>query len=137
MAYEHLIGRPFLKSAKELVHHREGQGTRHVFINQRNIPTTSLYQIVRDVENATEDITSHVGMHAHNCPSTFLFIGKGHDLRGLICEVTLGDERYMLESPASVFIPGGVLHSYRFIGGSGYFVNTLLSPDYNSSIVTP
>jgi len=135
MAYEHLIVKPFIKSAKELVHHREGQGIRYVFLDERIINETSLYTIVRKVDNLQEDEISHVDAHAHNCDSAFLFIGNKENLEGLISEVTLEDEKYLIKSPASVFIPKGLKHSYRFIEGSGYYTNIVLSSNYNNTII--
>jgi len=134
-SYAHLIGNPFIKTAEELIAHKEGQGTRYVFLDKRIVPDSSFYTIVRKVTNVQEDKKSHVGMHSHNCDSAFLFIGDNKNLKGLICEVCLGNEKYMIESPTSVFIPRGLQHSYRFIKGSGYYVNIVLSGDYNKSIL--
>lgn len=131
--FSRFIGKPFVRAASELFRHSDGQGVRYVFMDRRNIPDTTLYAIVREVENI-QLMPSHVDMHAHNCDSAFLFLGKNQDLTGLQCEVQLNDERYVLDSPASVFIPNGVPHSYRLMKGSGYYINFVLSPDYNRSI---
>lgn len=130
---QELIGKPFIKSASELIGHREGQGTRYVFLDHRNVPETSLYIILREVKDIRDE-QSHVDAHIHNCDSAFLFIGKNPNLTGLGCEVQLGDEKHMIESPASVFIPKGLKHSYRLVRGGGYYANIVLSPDYNKSI---
>ncbi len=134
MAYAHLIGKPFQKDATELRYHAKGQGTRTVFLDDRVVAGSPLYAIVRSVEDAHEDQVSHVGAHAHTCDSAFLFMGDGPDLEGLVCEVALGDERYRLESPASVLIPKGLEHSYRFLSGSGYYINIVLAGNYNASL---
>ena len=133
--YSHLIGKPFARSAEELIRHKLGQGIRYVFLDTRVIPTTSFYAIVREVNDVREDERSHVDMHSHNCDSAFLFIGNSPALKGLTAEVTLENEKYTLDSPASVFIPAGLAHTYRFIRGSGYYINIVLSGDYNSSIL--
>ena len=130
-----LIGNPFIKSSTELTGHQEGQGTRYVFLDERVVPISSIYSIVRKVANVQEDNQSHVDVHKHNCDSAFLFIGDSNDLSGLVCEVNLGDEKYKIESPAYVFIPRGLQHSYRFISGSGFYINIVLSGDYNKSIL--
>lgn len=134
MVYEHLIGKPFEKSSLELKYHKHGQGKRTVFMDSRVVPETSLYVIVRDLKKILEDKDSHVSVHSHNCDSTFLFLGKERNLTGLTCEITLGSEKYVVKSPASVFIPSGLKHSYRLINGSGYYINIVLSPDYNKSL---
>lgn len=132
-----LIGKPIIRSAEELIGHRTGQGTRYVFLDSRVAPRTSLYTILREVHEVVGNKHSHVDFHSHNCDSAFLFIGNGKNLNGLVCDVGLGDENFMIESPASVFIPAGLDHSYRLISGSGYYINIVLFPDYNSSIQNP
>lgn len=129
------IGKPFIKSAEELKGHTAGQGSRYVFLDRRVIPSSNFYAAVRSVDNAVVDKQSHVCLHSHNCDSAFLFIGAKNNLEGLVCEVTLGDNNFIVESPASVFIPKNINHSYRLIGGSGYFVNIILSNDYNRSVI--
>ena len=51
--------------------------------------------------------------------------------------MTLGEEIFPLESPASVFIPAGVPHGYRVVGGAGTYLNHVLAGDYNSSLLEP
>ncbi len=134
VSYARLIGNPFIKSSTELTGHQEGQGIRYVFLDKRVIPDSTIYSIVRKVVDVHEDSKSHVDMHKHNCDSAFLFIGNRKNLRGLVCEVSLGNEKYLIESPTSVFIPKGLNHSYRLVRGSGYYINIVLSSDYNCSI---
>lgn len=133
--YKKYINIPEIRGASELLYHKEGQGTRYVFLDKSVVPDSNVYVIVRKVTNVQEDKKSHVDLHAHNCDSAFLFIGSSNDLSGLVCEINLGDEKYKIESPASVFIPRGLQHSYRFISGSGHYVNLVLSGDYNKSIL--
>ncbi|MBW2974407.1 2-isopropylmalate synthase [Candidatus Woesearchaeota archaeon] len=135
--YSGFIGKPFVRSADELIGHRAGQGTRYVFLDSRVIPITSIYTIIRKVQDVREDEHSHIDMHSHNCDSVFLFVGKEGDLSGLVCEVQLGNQKYKVQSPASVFIPSGLAHSYRFISGSGCYVNIVLSGNYNDSVQSP
>lgn len=132
--YLKLINTPLIKRASELRMHKDGQGIRYVFMDERIIPETSMYAIVRDIQNATQDKQSHVEMHRHNCDSVFIFIGNGNNLEGLTCEVTLGNEKYIISSPTSVFIPQGLEHTYRLISGSGKYINIVLSGDYNKSL---
>ncbi|MHA5863117.1 hypothetical protein ACVSMD_11965, partial [Pseudomonas aeruginosa] len=39
------------------------------------------------------------------------------------------------QSPASVFIPAGVEHSYRYLGGSGTYINFVHKGDYHESLL--
>jgi 2-isopropylmalate synthase len=71
----------------------------------------------------------------HNCDSVFLFLGSDEDYRGLEVEVLLGGQLRRLQSPASVFIPAGVEHSYRYLGGSGTYINFVHKGDYHESLL--
>jgi hypothetical protein len=60
-----------------------------------------------------EEVTDgHVDVHVHDCDSAFLFWGDQVDGAGLICEVEIEGERHLISSPASIFIPAGILHTY-------------------------
>ncbi|WP_119344668.1 hypothetical protein [Facilibium subflavum] len=60
-----------------------------------------------------------------------MFLGENDDLTGLDIEVTLNKQVFRIKSPASVFIPLGVYHSYKVIGGGGCFINHVLADNYN------
>ncbi len=130
-----LAGTPFMKEASELVGHRNGQGTRYVLLDNRVIPSASVYVICRKIEHAYEDSESHVDAHRHNCDSAFGIIGNKSDGTGLTVEVTIENETKIQHSPRTFFIPKGVLHSYRILGGSGIYWNLVLGADYNQSIM--
>ena len=78
---------------------------------------------------------AYVEPHAHRCDSKMLFLGDGARLEGLSAEVMLNGELYPIASPACVFIPTGLPHAVRLTGGSGKFINTVLHPNYNESLV--
>ena len=65
-------------------------------------------------------------------------MGNNEDGTGLTVSVTFGEnneETKIIESPASVYIPKGIYHNYSYISGKGKFLNFVLSPNYNQSIV--
>jgi hypothetical protein len=83
-----------------------------------------------------EEVTDgHVDVHVHDCDSAFLFWGDQVDGAGLICEVEIEGERHLISSPASIFIPAGILHTYRYVYGRGTYTNILLAPHYNESLL--
>jgi 2-isopropylmalate synthase len=130
-----LINSPEVISATELRHHRHGPGDRYLMIDERVVTDARQYCIVRRVPTLSNYGRGHVDTHRHTVDSLFLFLGDGERLAGLTVEVRLGEEIFLVESPASVFIPSGVVHSYRVIGGQGLFVNHVLAGDYNSSLL--
>lgn len=136
-APEALVTTPPVISATELRHHRHGPGERYVMIDERFVPDSRQYCIVRRVPRLDDYGAGHVDRHAHTCDSLFMFLGDGADLTGLSVEVSLGGHAFSLASPASVFIPAGMEHSYRVLGGAGLFVNHVAAGAYNESLLDP
>ncbi len=131
-----LILRPVNRSATELRHHRHGPGDRYLYIDDRLLDGCAQYCIVRHIERGTIiDDDGHVDSHRHDCDSLFAFVGDGPALSGLTVEVVLDHQRRIVESPSSVFVPASLIHSYRVISGSGFFINHVLSGEYNVSLL--
>lgn len=126
---------PAVISATELKYHREGPGLRHVMLDERLIADCRQYCIAREIPALSEPAPAHVDLHAHTVDSLFLFLGHEPGLKGLRVEVQLGEVVKELDSPASVFIPAGVPHTYRILMGSGVFINHVLAGSYNESLL--
>lgn len=133
--YSNLILKVESRSSAELTKHKEGPGTRFVFSDHNNNPEGQIYTIVRVVEDV-DNPEQHFEDHEHNVDSLWLFEGDKPDLTGLKIEVKLGNQKFILDSPASIYIPAGVTHNYRFILGSGRYTNIVLTKggDYNKAI---
>lgn len=131
------IGKPFIKGASELQYHRDGPGVRWVLMDSRVDPRASFYVIQRFIglHGAPVVPENHVDSHAHHCDSTFIFWGDQPDGTGLACRVQLEDKQMNIESPASVFIPAGMEHSYTYVSGNGTYTNIVLAPEYNRSLL--
>lgn len=132
-----LVVKPAAISATELRYHRAGPGTRYVMIDERFVSDCRFYSIVREIPRLDDYGAGHVDSHRHTVDSVFLFIGAEPGMTGLTVEVRLGEESFTLDSPCSVFIPSGLVHSYRVVSGTGYFVNNVMAGDYNSSLLEP
>jgi ABC-type uncharacterized transport system substrate-binding protein len=78
----------------------------------------------------------YIDPHTHTCDSEFLFIGDNDDLTGLTAHVWLGEEQFVVESPAAVFISRDLPHNVQLVSGSGKFVNIVLHSDYNQSLAS-
>ncbi|MES2204035.1 MAG: 2-isopropylmalate synthase [Pseudomonadota bacterium] len=133
--FSSLIIKPEIISAVELKYHRHGPGDRFVMIDERFVSDCRMYSIVRRIYNLSSNTPGHVDSHRHHVDSFFLFLSQTDDLAGLTVEVTLDTETFIVHSPACVFIPSGVDHSYRAIAGEGLFVNTVHSGEYNESLL--
>ncbi|WP_030210009.1 hypothetical protein [Streptomyces sp. NRRL S-87] len=128
---------PKVISATELRHHRHGPGERYVLVDNRFVPGADQYCIARRIPQLDDYGAGHVDTHVHHCDSLFMFLGEGEGYGGLSVEVWLGDQVFPVQSPASVFIPAGVPHGYRVVGGAGTYLNHVLAGDYNSSLIDP
>ncbi|MDP1459668.1 2-isopropylmalate synthase [Bacillus wiedmannii] len=131
------VSKPFVKGASELLYHRDGPGERWVQMDYRTDERASFYVIQRIFCNQHMDgnLEGHVDYHAHHCDSAFVFWGNNIDGTGLICEVEIEGDVQIIESPASVFIPSGFKHKYKYLSGVGTYTNIVLAPNYNSSLL--
>jgi 2-isopropylmalate synthase len=133
------VKQPFIKGASELQYHRDGVGKRWVLMDNRIDERSSVYIIERIFDKDYQDeYQPHVDAHAHHCDSVFVFMGNHPDGTGLTVSVTFGTDENetteIFQSPASVFIPAHVVHSYQYLRGTGRFLNFVLSPSYNESL---
>jgi 2-isopropylmalate synthase len=135
LAMQDLFAQPFEKSATELKYHRHGPGRRFVMLDQRLVPSSPYYFIARKVDEIAPTEPGHVDSHIHRCDSVFMFLGDGDGYQGLEVEVTVGERRRTLQSPASVFVPAGFRHTYRFLSGRGTFINFVNNGSYNQSLI--
>ena len=134
--YEKLITRGEIRKSSEIKCHLDSApGLRYLYLDQSKIIESSLYIVVRVVKNVQENQPEYIEPHIHNCDSAYSFIGDNDDLTGLKAEVVIENEKYHIESPASVFVPKGLKHYYRLIGGTGKYISFVTSGDYDKSIV--
>jgi isopropylmalate/homocitrate/citramalate synthase len=134
---ELIAGQPFVKGASELFYHRNGPGVRWVLMDSRVDPRASFYVIQRFIGLHGMPIMpeKHVDSHTHHCDSAFIFWGDQPDGTGLVCSVELDGKKMLVDSPASVFIPADIEHTYEYVSGAGTYINIVLAPEYNRSLV--
>lgn len=131
------VGRPFPKESAELDYHRDGPGQRWVLLDDRVDDRASFYVMRREISPGMARLgtPAHVDVHRHHCDSALIFMGHRDDATGLRCAATMDGEDIEVASPATVYIPAGVAHSYRYLDGWGSVLNTVLSGSYNSSLI--
>lgn len=133
--YSRNILKPEVRKTSELSYHTDdAPGVRRVFIEEKMLPESDCYIMVRKASGVKLDQPKYVDSHAHNVSSVYLFFSDENDMGGLKAEVTLDGETHIVSSPSTVFIPTGVVHSYRLIEGSGYFIHTVLRGNYEESL---
>ncbi len=136
------LGRLFItpedRPTSEIPYHYDtAPGVRRVFLEKKLFPDTEAYVIVRTAADVSPDQPGYIDSHAHNVASIYLFLGDGEGLTGLRAEVTLDGERHEVSSPATVYIPAGIVHSSRLTRGAGHFCHIILSGDYADSLMAP
>mmetsp|Transcript_24066 Transcript_24066/g.44404 ORF Transcript_24066/g.44404 Transcript_24066/m.44404 type:complete len:460 (+) Transcript_24066:517-1896(+) len=70
-----------------------------------------------------------------NCDSLFLLFGDEDGKEGLTATVVLNDQRFDIQSPASVFVPAGVEHHLDGLHGTGLLITQVLSSARASSLM--
>jgi 2-isopropylmalate synthase len=133
--YKNFILKPDIRQSSEIKYHYDNApGQRYVFLDKKKCPESSMYTIVRVVKDISTTQDSYIDPHTHTCDSEFLFIGDNDDMTGLTARVWLGDEEFLVQSPAAVFVPRNVEHTLQLVAGSGKFINIVPNPDYNESL---
>lgn len=135
--FERYCLEPEERRTSEIRHHYDhAPGRRYLLVDRRRVAGADLYVIERQVgPEVGPDQADYVDPHVHNCTSFYIFRGSEADPTSLAVEVQLGGEKRVLRSPCQVFIPAGLLHTLRVVGGPGTFIHILLSGDYDSSLV--
>jgi hypothetical protein len=105
------------------------------FSDEINNPKGKIFVASRILKNV-KNSKPHVKLHKHTVDQMYMWIGSKNDMRGLVIEVFLENESYILETPVAVYIPAGISHSHRYIKGSGYFVGILLTGGKSYNEVT-
>ncbi|MDO8339153.1 MAG: hypothetical protein Q7T16_00685 [Candidatus Burarchaeum sp.] len=134
--FKKLIVIPDIRPSSEIrYHHDTAPGKRHVFVGNNMLPEAGIYAIVRNVLDVKTTQPRYVDLHAHNCPSYFLFIGNRPNLSGLKAKVVIGGKETLVESPAAAFVPSGIKHYPQIVGGSGKFFSIVPKGKYDESLI--
>jgi lipopolysaccharide biosynthesis protein len=123
-----LIVRP--QKVKELVAHdmkamEEKLGPLYIFMNNKMVKDANVSVFVHYIKNVPEPPPDYVDIHKHDVGQIYVFPDKG-----LAFEVTLGNDKYAVESPAAVFIPPNLKHTLKLLKGSGIEVCIFTKPTY-------
>ena len=93
-------------------------GPRHKYVDKLLVPGGNLSISVREIKQVPPDYKSHVKPHKHDDWSE-VYAVIGDDLT---VEYMLGEETREVTGWSALFVPAGMVHSYRPIKGSGYMV---------------
>jgi len=132
-SYEKYIVKPFDWADRPLIHHdREVMNTLGplmAFLNTDMVSEADLNIFVHHIDVKTPPGPDYVGIHAHDVSQAYVFPQPG-----ITFEVTLGEETYTVDSPATVFIPPRLKHTVKIIEGSGIEVSIVRNEKYEQSL---
>ena len=93
-------------------------------------PQIKKHIVTHEIRDVSADRRSYCEPHVHDCPEINIMLS----LARLVYEIRLGDEVYLVEAPATIFIPAGLVHSANVVEGSGFFIALVETADYSASV---
>ena len=112
---------PSTRSDKEL-----GEPFRR-YMNASLIPEADMGMGIRKIEHVPDNFERDLEPHKHEVSEIYAVIGD------LTVEFFLEGETREITGPAALFIPAGMMHTYRPVKGSGYFVIVSRGGEYIAS----
>jgi hypothetical protein len=128
--------RNFIKPriSEEIPHHDNSElgkiGHNVVLIDDRSYPNAGIRITTRLVKEITEKPNDYVELHTHDVDQVFVFMGEPDNEDSLEIEFTFDTETYRIKSPITVFVPKGIPHTQKIIGGSGRYFTLLKEGTY-------
>ncbi len=131
--YSKYIVKPFDWAERPLIHHQrevmDTLGPLMAFLNTDMVPDADLNVFVHYIDVKNPPGPDYVEIHAHEVSQAYVF-----PTPDMTFEVTLGDEVYTVETPATVFIPPRLKHTVKIIRGAGFEVSIVRNEKYEQSL---
>jgi len=120
--------------SEEIPHHDSTEmdkiGANIVLLDDKSYSGAGIRMTTRLVQGVTEDPGDYVGLHTHEVDQVFIFLGTPEDEKSLEVEFIFEDEKYLINSPITVFVPKGVPHTQKIVRGSGRYITLLKEGTY-------
>ena len=75
------------------------------------------HMVSHEIRNVAAEHRSYCEPHVHDCDEINILLSDSY----LSYEIRLGDEVFVVNAPATIHIPAGVVHSANVIEGSGLY----------------
>ena len=128
--YKKYITKGINESLSNVPFHKKAPIKRLSMLSEKTIPESNIHAAVHIVDVKNKKISKYSTLHKHNADEVNIILSQD---KKLVYEIQLGDETYKVRSPATIFIPKGVMHKADVISGSGFFVCLILSDKYKTS----
>ena len=106
-----------------------GEGSRR-YMSASLIPEADMGMGIRKINQVPPNFKRTLEPHKHEVSEIYAVIGD------LTVEFFLEGETREVTGPAAIFIPPGMMHTYRPVKGSGYFVVVSRGGKYKASAAT-
>ena len=105
---------------------REAPLLRRVLAGDGIHPQAEKRIVTHELREVSAQRRAYCEPHVHDCPEINVLLS----LERLVYEITLGTEVYVVEAPASIYIPAGLVHSANVVEGSGFFLAIIETANY-------
>lgn len=126
-----LISRGEVHALKDVPFHGAGDAPllRRVLSGGSVHPQAEKRIVAHELREVSFERRTYCEPHVHDCPEFNILLSLGR----LVYEITLGNEAFIVEAPATIYIPAGLVHSANVIEGSGFFIAIIETGHYVAS----
>ncbi len=132
MKYEKNFVKP--RVSEDIPHHDSstmGQiGANIVLLDSKSFEDADVRITTRQVKNVPKEVPDYVELHTHEVDQIFVFFGEPDNEESLEVQFVFEDETYNIASPMTVYVPKGVPHTQKVVGGSGRYITILMQGSY-------
>jgi O-methyltransferase domain/Dimerisation domain len=132
---DHLISRGRIEALHVVPFHGNGTApvSRRVLAGAGVHETVGKHIVCHEICNVPADRRSYCEPHVHDCDEINILLSDSY----LLYEIRLGDEVFVVNAPATIRIPAGVVHSANVIAGKGFYMAMLDTANYKASVSSP
>lgn len=134
-AYAHLIWRGVVEGLGQVPFHSGAAAP----LTRRVLSGPSLHEglerriVVHELADVRAERRHYCAPHFHDFAEVNLLLSSSC----LKYEIRLGHETYLVEAPASIHIPVGLVHAANVFEGSGFFIALMDTAHYSASTSEP
>jgi hypothetical protein len=104
--------------------------TRRLMAGAEVLPQVKKHLVAHELREVSAAFRSYCEPHVHDCMEINILLSMSN----LVYEIRLADEVYIVEAPATIYIPAGLIHSANVIEGTGFFLAMLDTANYGASV---
>ncbi|MBI2629716.1 2-isopropylmalate synthase [Candidatus Pacearchaeota archaeon] len=96
------------------------------------LPGSNFHIAVHIISNLPKKVSQYVKSHSHNCDEINLILSESGKLT---YRVIIDKEKYIVSSPAIVYLPRKIPHRVEVVKGKGIYVCIVMSKTYRGSLI--